>query len=146
MFSVWRTRLRSPCAFPPNWFDWIDGEVAAGRAASRATALSRIARRAQRKQQAERDMARLLSSRPELPDPDEESRLEWTHTRQNWPDMGEPARVLYPERFQQHDDILHAQAIAWDHGYEAALAAANDEHRLPNPYVKTADASPSTAG
>jgi len=131
---------------PSELVAWIDGEVAAGRAASRASAISRIARRAQRKQQAERDMARLLSSRPEPPDPDEESRLEWMRSRQNWPDLGEPTRVLYPERFQQHDDILHMRATAWDHGYEAALAAANDEQRPPNPYIKTADASPSTAG
>ena len=131
---------------PSELVEWIDGEVAAGRAASRASALGRIARRAQRRQQAERDMARLLSSRPEPADPDEEGRLEWMRDRQDWPDMGEPAGVLYPERFQQSDDVLHVQAIAWDRGYEAAVAAANDEHRPPNPYVTTADASPSTAG
>ena len=82
---------------PSELVEWIDGEVAAGRAASRASALGRIARRAQRKQQAERDMARLLSSRPEPADPDEEGRLEWMRDRQDWPDMGEPAGVLYPE-------------------------------------------------
>ena len=130
---------------PSELVDWIDGEVAAGRAASRAAAISRIARRAQRRQQAEQDMARLLSSRPEPPDPDEESRMEWMRNR-DWPDMGEPASVLYPERFQQNGDILQEQAIAWDHGYKAALTASNDEHRPPNPYVKTADALPSTAG
>ena len=67
--------------------------------------------------------------------------------RQNWPDMGGPAPVPYPARFQQNDDILRIQAMAWDHGYEAALdAPPSDEHRPPNPYVKTADASTWTAG
>ena len=127
---------------PSELVNWIDGEVAAGRATSRAAALTRIVRRAQRKQQAERDMARLLSSRPEPPDPDEESRLAWMRHRQSWPDMGEPARVPYPERFQQSDDILRIQAMAWDHGYEAARhAAPNDERRPPNPFVMTADTS-----
>ena len=57
---------------------WLDAEVAAGRFPSRTAGLAKLLTKAQRRQEDEADMRKILAN----PDPDEESRLEWMRTRQ----------------------------------------------------------------
>lgn len=61
---------------------WLDAEVAAGRFPSRTAGLARLLSKAQRRQEDEADMLKILAN----PDPDEESRLEWMRTR-DYPPM-----------------------------------------------------------
>ena len=63
---------------PSDLVDWLDAEVTAGRAASRAAGIARLLARARRYQEAEADLL-ILAAAP--PDPDEESRLDWMRTR-----------------------------------------------------------------
>lgn len=58
--------------------DWLDAEVTAGRAASRAAGIARLLAKARRYQEAEADLLTLAAAPP---DPDEESRLAWMRTR-----------------------------------------------------------------
>ena len=61
---------------------WLDAEVAAGRFPSRTAGLAKLLTKAQRRQEDEADMLKILAS----PNPDEESRLEWMRTR-DYPPM-----------------------------------------------------------
>ncbi|MET0966458.1 MAG: ribbon-helix-helix domain-containing protein [Nakamurella sp.] len=70
---------------------WLDAEVAAGRFLSRTAGLTKLLTKAQRRQEDEADMLKILA----IPDPDEESRLEWMRTRE-FPPMA--------------DDLSHAEA------------------------------------
>ena len=68
---------------------WLDAEVAAGRFPSRTVGLAKLLTKAQRRQEDEADMLKILAN----PDPDEKSRLEWMRTRQYPPiddDMSYP--------------------------------------------------------
>jgi len=56
---------------------WLDAEVTAGRFPSRTAGLAKLLTKAQRRQEDEADMRKILAN----PDPDEESRLEWMGTR-----------------------------------------------------------------
>jgi Arc/MetJ-type ribon-helix-helix transcriptional regulator len=57
---------------------WLDAEVAAGRFPSRTAGLAKLLTKAQRRQEDEADMLKILGN----PDPDDESRQEWMRTRQ----------------------------------------------------------------
>jgi Arc/MetJ-type ribon-helix-helix transcriptional regulator len=57
---------------------WLDAEVAAGRFGSRTEGLAKLLTKAQRRQEDEADMLKILAN----PDPDDESRLEWMRTRE----------------------------------------------------------------
>ena len=63
---------------------WLDAEVAAGRFPSRTAGLAKLLSKAQRRQEDEADMLKILAN----PDPDQESRLEWMRTR-DYPPMGD---------------------------------------------------------
>jgi Arc/MetJ-type ribon-helix-helix transcriptional regulator len=72
---------------------WLDAEVSAGRFPSRTAGLAKLLTKAQRRQEDEADMLKILAS----PDPDEASRLEWMRTREYPPiDDG----LSYPD--EQH--------------------------------------------
>ena len=72
---------------------WLDAEVAAGRFPSRTVGLAKLLTKAQRRQEDEADMLKILAS----PDPDEASRLEWMRTRQ-YPQIDDD--LSYPD--EQH--------------------------------------------
>lgn len=61
---------------------WLDAEVAAGRFPSRTAGLAKLLSKAQRRQEDEADMLKILAN----PESDEESRLEWMRTR-DYPPM-----------------------------------------------------------
>jgi len=63
---------------PDDLVAWLDAEVDAGRATSRAAGIAKLLRRARRIQEDEQDLAILLAAPP---DPDQESLLEWMRTR-----------------------------------------------------------------
>lgn len=57
---------------------WLDAQVAAGRFPSRTLGLAKLLSRAQRRQEDEADMLKILAH----PDPDADTRLDWMRTRQ----------------------------------------------------------------
>lgn len=57
---------------------WLDAEVAAGRFGSRTEGLAKLLTKAQRRQEDDADMLKVLAN----PDPDGDSRLEWMRTRE----------------------------------------------------------------
>jgi len=57
---------------------WLDAEVAAGRFPSRTLGLAKLLSKAQRRQEDEADMLKILAN----PDPDADSRLEWMRARE----------------------------------------------------------------
>ncbi len=63
---------------PDDNVAWLDAEVAAGRFPSRTAGLAKLLTKAQRRQEDEADMLKILAG----PDPDEGSRLKWMRTRQ----------------------------------------------------------------
>jgi Arc/MetJ-type ribon-helix-helix transcriptional regulator len=72
---------------------WLDAEVSAGRFPSRTAGLAKLLTKAQRRQEDEADMLKILAS----PDPDEASRLEWMRTRE-YPPIDD--HLSYPD--EQH--------------------------------------------
>jgi Arc/MetJ-type ribon-helix-helix transcriptional regulator len=82
---------------PDQLVAWIDQEVAEGRATSRTNGIAKVLARAKRRQRSERDLLVMLNASP---DPDREAREHWQETRE-YPEMGEPARLLHPERFEE---------------------------------------------
>ena len=77
---------------------WLDAEVSAGRFPSRTVGLAKLLTKAQRRQEDEADMLKILAS----PDPDEASRLEWMRNRE-YPPIDDD--LSYP-------DEQHAVAVA----------------------------------
>ena len=76
---------------------WLDAEVAAGRFGSRTEGLAKLLTKAQRRQEDEADMLKILAN----PDPDNESRLEWMRTRE-YPPIDDD---MHDE--DMHDDDMH---------------------------------------
>jgi len=72
---------------------WLDAEVSAGRYPSRTVGLAKLLTKAQRRQEDEADMLKILAS----PDPDKASRLEWMRTRE-YPPIDDD--LSYPD--EQH--------------------------------------------
>ncbi len=69
---------------PGDALAWLDGEVAAGRYASRAAGITALLRAAEREQILDRDALAMMAI---VPDEDELARLEWMRTR-TYPDAG----------------------------------------------------------
>lgn len=72
------TTIQITVRLPDQNVAWLDAEVAAGRFGSRTEGLAKLLTKAQRRQEDEADMLKILAN----PDPDEESRLEWMRTRE----------------------------------------------------------------
>ena len=99
---------------------WLDAEVAAGRFPSRTVGLAKLLTRAQRRQEDEADMRKILAN----PDPDEESRLEWMRTRQFPPiDDG----LSYPD--DRHVVTVHDIGATREPGHTANPCG--EHHRPP---------------
>lgn len=85
---------------------WLDAEVSAGRFPSRTVGLAKLLTKAQRRQEDEADMLKILAN----PDPDEASRLEWMRNRE-YPPIDDD--LSYPEK--QHGatvpDLVATKAV-----------------------------------
>ncbi len=79
---------------------WLDAEVAAGRFPSRTVGLAKLLTKAQRRQEDEADMLKILAS----PDPDEASGLEWMQTRA-FPPIDDDLSYPDEQRVVTHPDL-----------------------------------------
>ena len=116
---------------------WLDAEVAAGRFPSRTVGLAKLLTKAQRRQEDEADMLKILAS----PDAEEESKLEWMRTRQ-FPPVDDDLSYPDEDALVTAPDLVARQTVQ---DLSGGAIASESTQTADAPSVSTADRKRRTA-